>query len=146
VFLVWKEKSLEEVLNFFKKEDGVNVLILIGSFANEGAKTDEWSDLDFVIICEDEVINGFIDCTDWLDAFGTIFAIERNKLGNGRVLRVCFEDFKRLDFLFIPFAAFGESFSWKDNPFRDGYKVLFSQIAGLESLIDKIQIGKPDEE
>ena len=46
---MWQKDTIEEALNFFKKENGVKALILIGSFANEGVKINEWRDVDFVI-------------------------------------------------------------------------------------------------
>ena len=141
---MWQEDIIEDVICFFKKPDGVKALVLIGSFANEDVKTDEWSDLDFVIIGEDEAINRYMDLPGWLDTFGMIFAIDTMELGSWRVLRACFEDFKRLDFLFIPYSTIEDSSSWHFDPFQEGYKVLFSKIEKLASLIEQIPEGKVD--
>lgn len=135
---LWQNKALDDVIHLFEKVNNIDAVILIGSFANKDIQPDEWSDLDFVVIVGDNSIDSYYSSVKWFSPFGELFAIDKSSINIGKVVRICLKDFRRFDFLFLPASSLRTLDSWKFNPFQDGYKVIFSKINNIDSIISQI--------
>jgi len=128
----WQEKSLDILKNIFEKDS--DIMILVGSLADENIKTDKWSDIDLKIILDKKLIEKYYFNLEWLEKLGTIFSLEKNNSKNFHTLRICLNNFQRFDITFVTnwiLEIEKWHILWK-------YKILFSNIDNLGEKIDKI--------
>jgi len=95
----WQEKSLDILKNIFEKDS--DIMILVGSLADENIKTDKWSDIDLKIILDKKLIEKYYFNLEWLEKLGTIFSLEKNNSKNFHTLRICLNNFQRFDITFV---------------------------------------------
>jgi hypothetical protein len=132
---LWQLETLNRITELLQSFETVQAMILVGSFANNVVQPDFWSDLDLIVVVADEAVHQFYLNADWLYPVAPVFATSQSKNTSRYTLRVCFEDMRRLDLIFIPASAFETSMGWNDHPFSNGFRVLFSRSSVVEDFL-----------
>lgn len=74
------EEELKKLIKFSEDNDNIRALVLQGSFINENAPLDDFSDLDPLFYVND--LSEFIDKDDWRDYFGKPISQFNDEGGN----------------------------------------------------------------
>ncbi len=101
----WQQPAAQEMAELLSRDEAVQALVLKGSLA-EGA-ADRWSDVDLTVILADEGLYRYAGSTQWLAPLGKPFALQRFVDGRGLTLRLCLEDFRRFDLVFVRRSTLG---------------------------------------
>lgn len=110
----------------------VQALILTGS--NVTPAVDRWSDVDLVCVVDDDAVQGYFPATGWLAPLGDVVGVEQSALATRSITRVCFADFRRVDFIFIPRSAFLLPGTWHYRP--ADITVLFSRDMAVSAVLE----------
>ncbi len=132
----WQKKSLQKLEEIFKND--AEIMILVGSLADENILVDEWSDIDLKITLDKKLIKKYYFDLKWLEKLWNIFSVEKNHSENFYTIRVCLDNFERFDITFITnWISEIENWHiiWK-------YKIIFSNTKNLPEKIDKIEHKK----
>ena len=129
---LWQNDTLEELKNILLKDDWVKSIILIGSLANESIKIDFWSDIDIKIITSEAIASNYYEDTSWLNTLWNIFTIDKNHVGIYYTIRVCFDDFRCIDIVFITINE-----NTNNIQIPKIYKILHNTIPNIENIIEK---------
>lgn len=128
---MWQPSLIAAVEQLFIDNEAIRALVLVGSTAAGSA--DEASDVDFVCLVADAAVDQFFPTTAWLAPLGQCFAFEQSTAPARRVIRVCFSDFRRADFIFIPESALPSIHEWLYP--KSQTRVLFSHDQGFDQLL-----------
>ena len=88
----WHDSTLKHISSILKANNAVISLYVFGSFAEVASDIDHWSDLDLLIIVQDDAINKIYPNLDWLSSLGKIFAYEQSSNKYQHVSKIIFED------------------------------------------------------
>jgi Streptomycin adenylyltransferase len=127
----WQPETIQSFVNFLEPNRAVKALILVGS--NAKASIDSWSDVDLVCVIKDTELAQFFPGIEWLAAFGETFGLEQSSTPFKSVTRLCFDDFRRVDLVFIPENALALPETW--NYASDETQVLFARSALVDSTL-----------
>ncbi|MCJ7549414.1 MAG: hypothetical protein MUQ30_07010 [Anaerolineae bacterium] len=65
-----------------------------------------WSDVDVNVVLADVAVGRYFPATDWLQRFGkhdsAVIGLERHNGAMTKTLRVCLDDYRRLDVVLVP--------------------------------------------
>jgi aminoglycoside 6-adenylyltransferase len=119
--------------------DDLRGVLLVGSYARQEVPADEFSDVDFILICEDPA--SYVEDERWPDALGVVWMTFMEPTAGGEEMerRVLFEDGLDADFALLS-AEFvrrvGEAGVPDDfaDVLRRGMKILIDKDGLLESL------------
>lgn len=131
----WQFNAIEDIRELFSKYKEVEVLILKGSTCKEQNLIDKWSDIDLVVVVDDEHINKFFPNTKWILPMGNIFALEQFPGDFTMTSRICLDGYRRFDCIFIKNSMFKKSSNWTFNLIGNDYKILFSNIKDIEDIL-----------
>jgi len=93
-------KLINNIVSFGNSDDRIVAIVLIGSQARKEKASDEYSDLDLIVIAEDT--NSFIQSNDWLEKISKYHISFLEKTVDGAdEKRVLFEDALDVDFVII---------------------------------------------
>lgn len=134
---LWQFDTITHLERLLRSLDAVQAAVLVGSFANDAVQPDRWSDLDLVIVIKDLALDPYYADTTWLQPIAPIYTTSRSQAANRFTLRVCFEDLRRLDLIFILASAFESPQGWDFNPFLTGFQVLFSRSAVVDKFLSQ---------
>ena len=116
---------LEQLTTLLRPDPVVVALAIFGSVA-EG-RADEWSDLDALLVVEEDALATFFPAVDWLATLGTIYACSQSSQANVRhTTRLCYTDFRRLDLIITTPPALAQINTWPSVSFYRGATVVFS--------------------
>lgn len=143
--LTLKEKRLfqrlEDLASILSKEKNTLALMALGSVGVEKERVDEFSDLDFFVIVEDEYKQKYIDDLSWLnEACPLAYQFKNTKDG----FKILFEDG-----IYGEFAVFGEN----DMPYvtqpngrlvwkKESYQ--YEDVTKMKGKIPQIKSDDPD--
>jgi predicted nucleotidyltransferase len=130
----WQESMLNNLTSYFESTEDVVGLLLFGSFSKPEFHHDSWSDLDLLVVVQDNRLDRFFPTTDWINHFGTLYTYSQASDEFKYTTRACFENFNRVDFVFTTEAKLAEISQWSSIPFYSGVKVIFSRA----KIIDEI--------
>jgi hypothetical protein len=140
---LWQRDTIDALTSALEADDSVKALVLIGSCADPDAELDEWSDVDAVLVSEDGAIGRFYPDTDWLYAFGEVYACDAHDDGFFGVIRTYFTDGRRVDLIVIPESALAAVEDWEFNPFHYGVRPLFSRSPALVEALERSAASGP---
>ncbi len=115
----------EQLRQMLEADAAVVAIAVLGSVAR--AQADSWSDLDLLIVVEDDAFARFFPTLDWLDPCGARFAHEQFAAPFASVTRVCFADLRRLDCVITTVGAVTRLPSWDQAPYWAGARLLFAR-------------------
>jgi hypothetical protein len=139
----WQADTITQLIELLQPKDAVQAAILVGSLANPGVQPDQWSDIDIVVVVDDDEIAQFFPGFGWLAPIGAVYTFSQTQNSPFFTSRVCLTDTRRIDFIFLLESTFAKPVGWKPNPFQYGYRVLFSKSAGMEAaLTGKLPVPK----
>ena len=118
-------------------DESVRGLVLTGSRARPEIVPDEWSDLDLVLIVNDESLGVYVATTDWAMQFGDIYAFEQSSGEHFSVLRAQYTDALCIDFVIIPESSLESIDQWAQNPLRFANRCLFSRSSLLDQVLNR---------
>ncbi len=124
-----KHRLLDRILAWAESSPDVRGVALIGSEAQEGSSTDEWSDIDVVLSVHDPTL--YHSSRDWLAHIGAISICmdERWSTGEFRESRVLFSNGVDVDFIFLPAESCRQGF--------EGTRIAGLARKGVKALLDK---------
>lgn len=131
----WQANTLEQLTSELETYQDVIAAVLIGSLAQDDITSDMWSDIDLVLVVENDSLDHFYPGTKWLHFIGPVFAVSNSDDGFRYTSRICFMDMKRIDFIFIPVSSFHNINNWSFNPLQNGHRVLFSRSQFVPDIL-----------
>jgi hypothetical protein len=96
---------------------------------------DLWSDIDLLLVVDAEAKGRFHPATDWLAPLGKLYAWEQSSNPFASVTRVCFRDFRRIDFVITTEAALEQAEDWPSIAFWKGTRTLFSRSPRVDRVL-----------
>jgi hypothetical protein len=133
VATAWHEATLRQLHDLLWADPAVELLAVVGSGAQD--RLDAWSDLDVLLVVKPDALERFASSLAWIEPIGSIYAVERHRGEFSAVVRVCFEDLRRLDLVVTTEAALASHADWPSLPFAAGSRVLFSRAPAAESVL-----------
>lgn len=124
-------KLINNIVAFGNNDDRIAAIILVGSQARKDKSSDEYSDLDLIVITEDT--NYLVQSNDWLDKISKYHILFLEKTADGAdEKRVLFEGALDVDFVII-------SENDAKTAMKSGKKLQIL-LNGYRVLIDKKEI------
>ncbi|MBP9703033.1 aminoglycoside 6-adenylyltransferase [Candidatus Woesebacteria bacterium] len=99
--ITWHDSTLQHISSILKANNDVIALYVFGSFTEDALEIDQWSDLDLLIIVQDDAIKNFYPMFDWLSSLGKILAYEQSNNKYQYVSKILFEENKKIDVLIV---------------------------------------------
>lgn len=134
---LWQAAMLEQLQLHLEPDGRVLAAVLLGSLAQANLKTDTWSDIDLLLVVDDDASENFYPVVGWLEAFGQLYTYEQSASDLGGVTRACFTDLRRVDFTIAPASKFRRVEKWKATKFWQAYKIVFSKVDWVEQLLSQ---------
>jgi len=116
--------KINEVTRWFEKQEDVQVVLLIGSYAREDENID--SDIDFIILADDT--EKWLENTSWVKTFGPLLSMNLEEFESVRALRVYYQDSNELEFGFV-------NKEWFDKPYVESTSEAMN--SGMKVLLNK---------
>ncbi len=129
-----QENTVQDLIALLQPNKNVRAVYLFGSCACSGVQRDVWSDVDVLVIVDERAMGDFYPTVDWLESLGEPYAYEQNTSEFTNTTRVCYTDFRRVDFVFTTESALEQIEAWPLVAFWQGTRLLFSR----SSLVDEI--------
>jgi predicted nucleotidyltransferase len=132
----WQLGTAHNLSAVLALDSAVRALIVFGSAASRpAARLDGWSDLDLLVVVKDGATDRFVSSLDWLEPLGGIFAWEHHPRPFRHTLRVCLDDFRRLDLVIADENAVEQLSEWARVPFVGQKRVLFSSSTEVDKML-----------
>lgn len=128
---LWHEDTIRQVSELLAQDSSVLGLLLIGSCSRSDIRPDAWSDVDMVVVVDDCALRRFHPSTDWLAPLGELYAQCLNRTDDYYVVRACFADCRRADFVIVTESSLERIGTWRTDPLRFGGRLLFSRSSAL---------------
>lgn len=115
----WQLNLVEQIDSFMKLSPNVLAMIQYGSAIDQRGLFDVWSDIDLLIVLKDGTLGEFFPSIEWTKPFGNLLAFEQYQNANNVLIRTCFNDLSRIDFVFTTESAllnihdWGTTYLWK---------------------------------
>lgn len=116
----WRQNILDDLILTLKNMDGFVSLSVFGSMANNDT-LDIWSDIDALLVVEDESINHYFPRTDWIEKNGKIFTIQQSSSDRNKTSKIIYDDFRKIDLIITTKSKVLEG-----KPFWSKQNILFS--------------------
>ncbi len=88
---MWQQEALDTLRAQLHPDPDVLALAVFGSFA-EPDHLDAWSDLDILLVVRTGALPRFFPVVDWLEAVGSIYAMEQHVTATNAKTRLCTGD------------------------------------------------------
>ncbi len=124
----WREIVLEKLSALLGENKDVLSLSLYGSLANPEVEKDKWSDIDALLIIEDDALDTFYPTMEWLKPLGEIFACQQTD----NCTKVIFTDFRKMDIVIRT-----RSQVTKGQPFWTKQKFVFSNSEEIKKILEE---------
>ncbi len=135
----WQAETITALTGLLEDDPTVRALVLFGSAAS--GMCDAWSDIDLLLVVDEQALWHFFPTLDWLQALGEVYAFEQFPQVHGGLTRVCFSDLRRLDFVIVC-ESFVAQQDWSAK-LSGGAHPLFSRSAAVERLLATTQVQPP---
>jgi len=133
-------ETINQVLAWAQADRNIQGVIIIGSQARSTLISDQWSDLDLLVLANDP--KGLVTENTWFNRFGNVvcFFDEIVPLHftnwNWCVKRVLYADNRDVDFSILPYHHLDEVLSVNKDIILKGYRVIYDSGAGqLETKV-----------
>lgn len=136
----WQESMLNDLTSYFESSEDVVGLLLFGSFSKPEFHPDSWSDLDLLVVVQDNRLGRFFPTTHWINDFGTVYTYSQSSDESKHTTRACFENFNRVDFVITTEAKLAEISQWSSIPFYSGAKVIFSRSKVIDEIATRTRL------
>lgn len=93
----WQHELVAQAVAAARDEPGVAEVVVAGSLADGGGGVDAWSDVDLHVRLADDPGALTFDPVAWVARFGVPWAVTSQLTPSGRVVRVVYDDGRRLD-------------------------------------------------
>jgi predicted nucleotidyltransferase len=123
----WHEKILGRLVSYFEPNKEVLALLLFGSCREREVPPDYWSDIDILVVVEDNRLNSFFPTIEWINQFGRLYTYSQSSDDFKYTTRACFENFNRIDFVITTEEKLAKIDQWISIPFYSGMEVVFSR-------------------
>ena len=133
----WQPHAIEELAALLEPDEDVLALAVGGSAARAVDELDAWSDVDALIIVRDHALARYFPALAWLADLGRVFAYEHHIHDYTRTLRVCFDDFRRFDFVFMAESSLAQAGDWPPSIVWRRRQVLFVRSDRVEPALDQ---------
>lgn len=130
----WQDALLDDLRTLLEPNPDVLALVLFGSHASPELR-DRFSDIDLLLTVREGAQSRFFPATDWLDPIGHVFAVERSTRERHGVLRICLDDFRRLDVVIVEEPTIADIEHWRDHPLRSPRHVIFSRSPAVDRAV-----------
>ena len=130
----WQEGKLENLFSYFEPNEDVLGLLLFGSLSKPEFHPDYWSDIDILVIVNNNRVERFFPTTEWMNSFGRLYTYSQSSDDFKSTTRACFEDFSRVDFIFTTEDKLGRIDKWSSIPFFAGTKMIFSRSKVVDEI------------
>jgi len=138
----WHQGLIEEIGAFFEQDADAQAVVVSGSVADPAVAQDAWSDVDIKVVLADAAVGRYFPATDWLQRFGAVIGVERHDGALTKTLRVCLDDYRRLDVVLVPESTLAEPSFWSHGSLQAAYAIVWSRLPGLEGQL--AEAPKPD--
>ena len=139
---LWQDATIQGISSRLSSDEDVRALVLMGSGAQAPLQRDYWSDLDLLVVVGDEALDRFYPSVDWLACFGNVFAYNQSADQFKATTRVCFEDFRRVDFAIMTESALARIQDWPSISFWEASHILFSRSALIDRVLSE-RLARP---
>jgi hypothetical protein len=95
--VTWQRELAARALRSAEDVPGIAAVEVAGSLADGGGRADSWSDVDLHVRLADDPAGRALDPVAWVARFGTASAVTSQPTPSGRVVRVVYDDGRRLD-------------------------------------------------
>jgi hypothetical protein len=129
----WQEITLQDLTRWLQPNEAVRALVLFGTTAER--QQDVWSDVDVLLVVDEAAMGRFYPATDWLLPLGELYTWNQSADPFTSVTRVCFNDFRRIDFVITTEAALEQVDEWPRVPFWKGIRTLISRSPRVDELL-----------
>ena len=131
---LWQEGMLDELKSNLEPNQDVLGLLLFGSCSKPASARDAWSDIDILVVVNNDRMDQFFPTIDWITAFGRLYTYSQSVDDFKGTTRVCFESFNRIDFVISTEENLSKVKQWHSVPFFGGTKILFSRSGILDEI------------
>lgn len=138
----WHQGLIEEIGAFFEQDAGARAVVVSGSVADPAVAQDAWSDVDIKVILADTAVGRYFPDTDWLQRFGQVIGVERHDGALTKTLRVCLDDYRRLDVVLVPESSLAEPSFWLHGSVQAACAIVWSRLPDLAGRL--AEVPKPD--
>src|SRR5262245_60773367 len=119
----WQEDAISDLRRVLEPDPGVTALAVFGTAAQPGQ--DVWSDIDLLLVVEEVAKERFHPGLDWLRPLGDLYVWDQSFSPWSSVIRACFTDFRRIDFVITTEAALEQVDQWPVVPFWNSARPVF---------------------
>lgn len=131
---LWHETMLDKVISHFEPNKNVAGLLLFGSYSKTEAQYDDWSDIDILLVVQNDKLEKFFPTIEWVDTFGKLYTYTQSSDEFICTTRTCFENFSRIDFVITTEEKLTKLDQWSSVPFSTGAKIVFSR----SKIVDEV--------
>jgi hypothetical protein len=133
----WQKPLIDQLTALLRGDPDVVGLCLAGSWAQEGAAPDAWSDLDFVVVVTDHALPRLSSGADWLASLGDVYCRALSDDGWLNSVRCYYRDGRRVDCTIVRESLLDRVGEWPYNPFAYGARKLFSRSPLLDGVMER---------
>ncbi len=138
----WHPEMLVKLVSHLEPDPDILGLILFGSCSLSPSSVDDWSDIDLLLVVSDQSLERFYPTLAWLEDFGKVYTYSQSADDTMFTTRVCFEDFKRLDFVITTQRKLIAIDHWDRVPDLNNAKILFSR-SKVVAEVPKLPFNQP---
>lgn len=127
-------QTIAQITAWARAEHDIQGVIMIGSQARENRPSDQWSDLDLMVLVGDQ--DRWMADNAWFERFGAV-ACHFDEIvplhfltWRWCVKRVLYTDHRDVDFSILPYAQVEEVFAANEHILAKGYQVIYDTGAG----------------
>jgi hypothetical protein len=140
--VAWQSDAIARLTSVLEPDETVHGLAVIGSLAQPGAQTDDWSDLDIVLVVADAALPRFWPSVEWLDCLGDTYTSSLAEDRGMRTVRMWYQDGRRVDVVIVNESDIEEFAHRNDSPVRYGCRVLFSRSSRIGAALSSVAPGE----
>lgn len=133
----WQAQTIEELQTLLMSRKHVLALALFGSALKTNDQFDIWSDLDCLLVVTNDAFSQYYPTIEWLSTLGALHAYQQSSNVFHGTTRVCFADFRRLDFVITTQSKLDRLPEWPHIPFCQGVRLLFSRSTQATRLLSQ---------
>jgi predicted nucleotidyltransferase len=133
----WQTQAIKELQTLLTQNDKVIAFAVFGSVLHPHEKLDTWSDLDCLLVVNEEAYSQFYPAKGWLEPFGELYTQQQSETMFYGTLRACFVDFRRLDILVTIPSNLIQLTAWPRVPFWEGLHLVFSRSDPITQFLSQ---------
>jgi hypothetical protein len=135
----WQAAALQDLIRLLQPQEAVRALVLFGTTAQAQVPAqwlmDVWSDIDLLLVVAEGMLAQFHPAMDWLKPLGELYTWDQSSHPFASTTRVCFTDFRRVDFVITTEAGLEQVDQWPLVAFWKGTRTLFSRSPRVDRVL-----------